>query len=335
MHLRVRSALLRALVSFSALALAAMLWGAGGATAKPALVELRAEGPQGVLDPGTWYVTDTERIRRSRNGDECKRRGGTIRVRGATALGVAQTGSKVNRKLRQVRIRRDEAGLFVCEIGSVLGRPFTDPQGFAGWSYYLNGTFGSASADQVTLRNGDQVFWVFSDWGPAQANTGPQLELRKVPAGTTDTTFRVRVIERAFDGGKGPALGVTITGAKSFTELGNGRYEVEVKRGFSQLRASRDVSVPSAPVKVCSRAKRAKCPLAHGRTIYGSAKGDRLRGTRGWDVIASGKGDDRIDLTKPGRDRVNCGPGKDEVVIKKGDRAKRIGRSCERVIRKR
>lgn len=304
---------------------------------KGVLVELRVEGPDGALDPGTWYVAGPgrERVRRSRPSDACKRGKGTIPVPGASPIGLAQAASKFNRALRLVRAREDEAGIFTCEIGDVLGRPFTDPNGFAGWSYYVNGVFGLAAADQVALRRGDRVLWLFSDFGLESINTGPRLELRRVPAGTTETTFTVRVIEHDYEGGKGPAEGVSIDGAQQVTELGNGEYEVEVERGFSELRASRGEAVPSAPVTVCSRVERERCPQAHGRTIYGSAAGERLKGTRGWDRIKAGGGADRIDLRAGGRDRVNCGGGKDVVLLARGDRDDRIARNCERVIRRR
>src|SRR5687768_14824399 len=101
------------------------------ASARRALAELRVEGPGETLDPGTWYVTGTERIRKSRSSDACIRRDGRFRFPGPTALGIAQTGAGHREALRQVRVRLDEAGFFVCEIGSVRGRPFTHPDGFA------------------------------------------------------------------------------------------------------------------------------------------------------------------------------------------------------------
>jgi hypothetical protein len=304
-----------------------------------ALVELRVEGPGKTLDPGTWYVLGSghERIRRSRPSDACRHGKGRIALPRKTPLGLVQAASSFNRALRQVWVRQDEAGFFVCEIGSVRGRPFTHPDGFAGWTYYVNGVFGSAAADQVRLDKGDRVLWLYNDFGSAPLNTGPRLELRGVPAGTTERTIEVQVIATDFEGATTPASGAEIEGAESVDELGDGRYRVQLARGFSTLRAVReaDQSVPSAPVTVCSRPDPDACPAAHGRAIFGSSGGDRISGTRGWDRIRAGGGRDRINLRGGGKDRVNCGGGRDVVLIKRGDRDDRIARNCERVIRTR
>ena len=296
------------------------------ASAKTALAELRVEGPDGTLDPGTWYVTGTEKIRKSRPGDTCVRDQGKLRFPGPSALGIAQTGSDHRKALRQVRVRLDEAGPFVCEIGGILGRPFTDPDGFAGWSYWLDNEFGSQSADLVRLGRGDRVLWVFSDFNvnPAeQVNTGDALELRGVPA-RGDGTFEVTVIAHVFDGSSEPAAGATIEGASNVNELGDGRYEVTVPAGKTTLTATRDVDIPSNHVTTCARGQ-----------SFGSDKGDKIKGTRGWDKISSAGGSDVIKIRSGGRDRVNCGAGKrDKVKVKRGDRDNKIARNCERVIRR-
>jgi hypothetical protein len=308
------------------------------AAPKRALAELRVEGPNGTLDPGTWYVTGTERIRRSRPGDNCIRTRGRFRFRGPTALGLPETGSKRRKSLRQVRVRMDEVGPFVCEIGSIVGRPFTHPDGFAGWTYWIDFVAGSSSADLATLKRGDRVLWVFSDFhtDPAQhVNTGDALELRGVPARTRTGIFTVEVLAHRFDGVTSPADGATIRGATSVNPLGGGRYQVEVRKGRTRLKATRGTDIPSNQLRACFRNKLRRCPRAHGRKMIGSARADRLRGTRGDDVIKAGGGPDRIVLRNGGRDRLNCGPGKDTVVVKRRDRDDRIKRNCERVIRKR
>jgi|GEM_PF-501401 hypothetical protein len=326
---RVRSSLV---VTVAAVA-CALACAPAAAEAKAALVQLRVEGPSGTLDPGTWYVTGNERVRLGR-GHACKNRKGGEKFRGPSALTLAATAARHNKRLSPVRVRPTDFGPQLCQIGSLRSYgAYPDPTG--GLLFWINGASGSSSPDLAMLRNGDSVLWHWAEFGTdPEVFTETPLTLRKVPAGTTETTFTVRVLEYDFGGNATPADGATITGAESVVPLGGGRYQVTVARGFSTLQAERGLNVRSEPVEVCSRPKAAKCPKAHGRTIYGSDKGDRLRGTRGWDVIASGKGNDRIDIRKGGRDRVNCGPGKDVVVVKRGDRDDRIGRSCERVIRK-
>jgi hypothetical protein len=312
-------------------ALTVLCFPAAGSAAMTPLVELRVEGPDSTLEPGTWYATGSERIRKSKPNDACKRTSGRIAVSGPTPLSLVESGAKANPDLRQVRVRRDEAGLFVCEIGSVLGRPFTDPSGFAGWSYYEKYEFGSAAAADLALKAGDQILWVFSDFGAAQpANTGPTLELRQVPA-RSPGTFTARVVEHGFDGSTNPATGATIEGAEQVVELGSGNYEVTVAKGNSTLFASRGLDIRSNQVKTCVKPNPDRCPDAHGRKIVGSTGRDRIRGSAGWDRITSGRGRDRISLRDGGRDRVSCGGGRDTVVIDAGDDDDRIRRNCERV----
>ena len=242
-------------ISAAALAVAAtvLFFLPAQAGAKTALVELRVEGPGQTLDPGTWYVTGNERIRKSKPSDACNRAKGRIAVAGPTPLSLAQSGSASNRDLRQVRVRRDEAGLFTCEIGSILGRPFGDPDGFAGWSYYENYVFGSAAADQLKLRNNDRILWVFSDFGATTpANQGPALELRRVPA-RTEGTFTARVVEHGFDGGTSPATGATIEGAESVNELGGGTL-----RGDGRQRQLDPHARPARSTSRRTRSRRAR-----------------------------------------------------------------------------
>jgi hypothetical protein len=300
------------------------------AAADPVLAELRVEGPEGTIDPGTWYVTDTEQIRQSRPGDACIRDAGRLEFPGPTALGLAQTGSESTKALRQVRVRQDEAGPFVCEIGSVSGRPFTDPNGFSGWTFWQNLVSGATSADLATLAAGDRVLWVFSDYGSAMTNTGDALELVDVPASDPDGTFEVGVVAHRFDGAAAPADGAAIAGAAEATPLGGGRYTVTVPEGRTTLSASRGIDIPSNHVTTCYRPGGA-CPDAHGRTIFGSPERDRLAGTSGWDEIDTGGGDDRINIRAGGRDRVDCGGGTDKVVRKRSDGDDRIGDNCERI----
>jgi hypothetical protein len=319
-------------VTAAALALAAafLFFLPAESGAKSALVELRVEGATENLDPGTWYVTGNERIRKSKPSDACNRTKGSIRVPGPTPLSLVQSAAEENRGLRQVRARRDEAGLFICEIASVLGRPFTDPDGFAGWSYYENYVFGSAAADQLKLKDNDQILWVFSDFGATTpANTGSALELKGVPP-RSEGTFTARVVAHAFDGSTKPATGVTIEGAGAVNELGNGRYEVTVGNGFRTLRAVRGLDIASNQVETCSKPKLARCPKAHGKAIVGSKGDDELKGTRGFDEITARGGDDVLDLRQGGRDDVDCGPGNDVVLIERGDADDLVSDACER-----
>lgn len=303
------------------------------ASAKTRLAELRVEGPGVTLDHGTWYVTGPESARKSKPADDCERAAGHIAIAGPTPLSLVASGEVANADLSQVRVRMDEAGLFVCEIGGIVGRTFTDPDGFAGWIYYQDLVFGSAPADQLELAREDHILWVYSDFGTAEpANTGEVLEMLDVPA-RSDGSFTLRVREHGFDGSVDPAVGATIEGAQSVNDLGDGTYEVTVSDGFTRLRATRGLDVPSNSTKTCSLEQSSQCPKAHGRMIVGSARRDDLSGTRGFDKIDSRRGDDDIDLSQPGQDIVSCGAGEDTILLGKGDRDDQIDENCEKVKR--
>ena len=138
--------------------------------------ELRIEGPKGNILPGTWYVTGDESIRRSR-GLKCKHTDGREEVTGANALGIAETASRDDKDLPPVRVREDDFGLFVCELGGLIGRPFDHPDGFSGWTYWVDFAGGTQAAENEVLTGDDRVLWVFSDFGDANLNTGNALEL--------------------------------------------------------------------------------------------------------------------------------------------------------------
>lgn len=240
---RVSIAILAGLVALGA-ALAASAGSPAAGTPAKVKAELRIEGPKRALDRGTTYRTGTERIKRSK-GLRCKHRRGRVRVPGATALGILKTASERKKRLRPVRVRTDDFGLFVCEVAGIIGRPFDHPRGFSGWTYWVNYAAGTQAAELQTLQPGDQVLWVFSDFGKRNINTGDALELTGVPETDPDGRFRVQVVSHAFDGTPSPRPGARIKGAKRFRHLGGGTYRVRVGKGRSTLYAKRKPDIPS------------------------------------------------------------------------------------------
>lgn len=250
---RVAIASVAALASLAAALAAAGGSPAAGAATKGALAkveaELRVEGPRGNLVPGRTYTTGTERVKRSR-GLGCRHRDGTIKVEGPTALGIAETASDESRRLPPVRVRPDDFGLFVCEIGGFIGRPFDDPDGFSGWTYWVDYAGGTQAAELETLQEGDQVLWVFSDFGERNLNTGDALELTGVPPTDADGEFNVQVVAHAFNGSPSPLAGARIKGAEDVEDLGGGSYAVTVGDGRSILYAKHKPDIPSNREKV-------------------------------------------------------------------------------------
>jgi hypothetical protein len=313
-----------------------LLPAAGGA--KTSLVELRVEGAKNSLDPGTWYVTGTERVKRGL-GDDCDPRSGRTRYPGPNALGLLESAARWNPKLRPVRARTTDLGPQVCQVGKLKSYGhYPNPSG--GFLYWTDFVSGFSSPDVASLDSGQSLLWYYARFpsdppqiGDPVANTGLALELKGVPARDADGEFVARVVAHDYDGTPQPAPGAAIAGAGSVQDLGDGRYEVTVGHGTSTLRATRSIDVASNQVDVCFKARIAACPRAHGRTIRGSRRSDRLRGTRGFDDIAAAGGADVIDLRAGGRDRADCGRGDDAVLVDRGDSDDRIGADCERVRR--
>ena len=113
--------------------------------------------------------------------------------------------------------------------------------------------------------------------------------------------FQVTVYSYADDGTRTPAAGASVTGAALPT--GAAGHTMVTARGRDR-RAAGD---PRAghPLEhgrgLRESADRAKCPDAHGERIFGSdARRPRSDGTRGWDAITAGGGDDLVDITRGG-----------------------------------
>jgi hypothetical protein len=328
-----RRTTLAALIALAAIAAGATA-DAGRARGLPPspLSQLRLEGPKANIEPGAWYVTGDESIRRSR-GNRCKHRDGVIEVPGATALGIAETAAKASNKLPPLRVRPDDFGLFVCEIGGLVGRPFDDPRGFSGWTYWVDFAGGTQAAENEAVADGESVLWVFADFGEANRNTGGALELIGVPAYDADGEFTVQVVSHAFDGTPTPLAGAKIKGAESVADQGDGEYEVTVGNGFTTLYAKHKPDIASNPVEVCVRPESTSCPDAHGRVIVGSTGDDVMEGAEGWDEIRARGGADEIRIhSGGGRDEVDCGGGEDEVVVLDGDTDDAIADNCEEVV---
>ncbi len=105
--------------------------------------------------------------------------------------------------------------------------------------------------------------------------------------------------------------------------------------GVAQLAATRGTDIPSEVLDTCVGPESNSCPTQRGKRIVGSPEGDKIKGTSGLDEIRSRGGDDTVDVRKGGADTVNCGTGRDTVLIKRataGDGLVIKG-SCETVRR--
>ena len=287
---------------------------------------LRVEGPARLLDPGTAYVTGTESVPAATDAG-CRRINDRHRVPGATALGVLGSAFETQRALRPLGVAEDEFGLRVCRIGPHVERD--DP--FTGWLYRVNHRSPTVAASLREVDSGDEVLWYFANFG-ANINTGDELEL-VAPARARPGPVQVRVFAWTFDGNRSPAAdGTMVRGGRAPVATVDGRATVVLERGRELLRAVHRPDISSARTPICVTAPPllAGCPETRGRRIVGSAEADNIADTAGADAISARAGADRINVRGGEEDRVDCGPGRDRLVLSGNDTARR----CEVQIRR-
>ncbi len=254
--------------------------------------------------------------------------GDRVEVKGATALGAVRDGLARDRDLRPLSVTDafldDGFGLGVCGIGGFR------TQGSSFW--YLKGDHvgSQVSGSQLMLRRGEDVLWYLSPSFPPP----PELRLNAPASAQPNVPYQVTVYSYADDGTRSAAAGATVTGAAVPTGSSGHTMVTSPAAGADTLRASRGQDIPSNRVKVCVNQDPSRCPDAHGKRIFGSARGDHISGTRGWDAINAGRGRDVVDLRDGGRDRVRCGGGRDKVILERGDHDDQIADSCERVVKR-
>jgi hypothetical protein len=302
------------------------------------VAELRVIGPDGALESGTSYVTDSERIKTDRRarcfiGGEGGS-GDRVRLAGPTAMGLLRTAGAANPDLKPLSVTDEFGfGLGLCGIGEVEA----DTGNF--WSVTVNHQASQVGGDQVTLAQGDDVLWNLTGFPP-----DPELELTAAPGavpGTLEVTVERWACSTAFPPPdpvclSEPAPGATVSGGASPAVADSaGAADVSLPdAGTYTLRASLADHLDSNLARVCVSAGAAACPAPGdepGRTILGGDKDDDFVATAGWDVVRARGGDDRISLVGGGSDRVNCGGGRDRVLITSGDDDDSIAGSCEKV----
>lgn len=296
------------------------------AQARTAIAELRVEGARKTLEPGTGYVTGTERLPAATDRG-CNRTAKRFRVAEPTAMGLLGSAAETNPLLRPLGVANDEFGLRVCRIGGFVETD--DP--FTGWLYRVNHVAPPRSAALRQLGGGDEVLWVFANFGTGR-NTGDELVIR-APVRTRPGKLQVRVIAIKFDGTRRPAPdGTKVRGGTEPVRTDGGVATLQVAgRGTLGLRATHGDDIPSQTVAVCVDPQLARCPRHRGQQIVGSTGPDRIPGTPGPDRIEARAGADRVNVRGGGPDVVACGTGRDVALI---DAADRVGSSCE-VIRRR
>lgn len=314
--------------------------GAGAATVQ---AELRVLTPDRVLDPGTTYIVDGSITVPTTPDADCfgppGGSGAQFTYDEPNALSLLASAARTSRKVRPLGLTDQFGfGLGICGIGGAEAAS----SGETFWYLKSNHQESSVGADQLVVRNGDQVlFYLSPDLYP---NPYPaELELIAPARAEAEETFQAQVIEHACTTDQttyeitctsNPAEGVTVTGAAAPTDA-DGTTSVEADDpGKLKLTAARGTDIPSETLSVCVADEVAECPAARGERVVGSPEGDRIKATAGDDAIRARGGNDKVDLRKGGADRLDCGPGTDTVKIKRGDDDDRLARDCERIRRR-
>ena len=247
-------------------------------------------------------------------------------VQGPTALGLLWSGAAVTKQLRPVAVSDEfDFGLLVCGISSFVGGDT------AYWLYKVDHKSPEVGADQFPLKGGEEVLWYFSDT-TANVNTGDELALQAPARAKPDSTVAVRVWSYDAAGKRTPAAGAVVQGEDEATTDAQGRATRRDARsqGTLRLRAERGADIPSQTVSVCITAK-PSCPSRRGKRIVGSAKADRIAGTKGPDSgLGRRRRRPRERAGAAARTPCAAGAGKDRV---SADRSDRVGRDCEVVKR--
>jgi hypothetical protein len=311
-----------------ALALAAISLSAGTASATPSF-SLRVEAPGQTLDPGTLFASRSPigalRGESLPNGD-CVRGAGNLPLAGQTALGLVASAANATKPLQPLFVAEDSFGKRVCRVASFNE---TDTP-FSGWLYRVNHVAPPFAADLAELKKGDEVLWVFANFGSG-VNTGDELVLT-APVRATPGPVEVTVNAVTFDGNVNPAPdGTVVSGGTTPAVTAGGKALVTLGQGTSALRAvgpgAAPLEIPSNQAEVCVAAQLAACPAQRGLRLVGTNLRDKFKGGAGPDVIRTRGGRDRIRVRGGASDVVNCGNGRDLVVADASDELRR----CEKV----
>ena len=299
---------------------------AGPAAAAPIPVDLRVEGANGRALTADRYFTDSTRIKTAKQPPSCNGSGKNKQIAGATALGTLVDGSLVDGRLDPLLVSDQFSfGLLVCGVGGTNGNGSS-----SFWLYKVNHVAPEVGADAFAVKPGDDVLWYFVD---GARNGGDELELAAPARVQPGQEFNVTVFAYDSQGVRRPMPGATVAGGGvSATTDASGEAHLTLDRpGNRTLRATLDPNIPSAPTKVCVNADLSKCAAARGSRIWGSQRGESIRGTAGRDRILAGAGNDTIAVRRGSVDRVRCGRGSDTV---RAGRRDRVAADCEVVVRR-
>jgi len=309
--------------------LAAVLLATSFASVAEAKPKSKAAGLRVIASSGTSLAQGTQftaptTIKTSKKadcfGEGTEGSGAKVDLPGFTALGQLADSPAAFPRLGPISVTDAFSfGLGLCGIGKSVA-PST---GF--WYLKVNHAGSLTGGDQTVVNKSDDVLWyLITDFTQP---TPDELALR-VPSGAAGEEVTAKVVSYADNGAKTPAAGASVTGASAPTDA-DGETTVTLGDGVSKFRASREGSIPSSSVAICTD-KVAKCPPGYAHTVGGTKKADAITGSNQAESIFAGPGDDEVDARAgKARDKINCGPGDDELILAKG--SKSPYKACEKV----
>jgi hypothetical protein len=215
------------------------------ASAKRVSASLRVVGKGGnVLAEGALQ-TGTISIKTSRKancfGKGTGGSGRSVKVRGATALGLLTQASRSTPSLRPLLITDAfDFGLGICGVGK------SRVSGTASWYLKVNHRGAQVGGDAYKLHAGDEVLW---DLAPSYPYPN-ELVLEAPESALPGVPFTVRVLSYNEKGKRKPVSGARVTGAAGPTGA-DGTATVTLTES-SSLRATHGREIPSAASFVCT-----------------------------------------------------------------------------------
>jgi hypothetical protein len=310
--------------------------GSAAVTAK-----LRVLTPDRVLDPGTTYIVADDVTVPTRPDADCfgppGGSGAEFSYETPNALTLLATAGRTTKPVAPLSLTDQFGfGLGICGIG---GAKATSGESF--WYFKSNHRESTVGADQLELRDGDEVLYYLAPDDFPNPNPA-ELELQAPARAQAAQPFGVTVVEHkcatdpeTFETTctSGPAAGVTVGGGDAPAVTGgDGTAQVTVGAPRkAKLAATRGTDIPSEVLATCVGEQLEDCPAARGERLVGSPDADRIKGTKGDDAIRARGGDDRIDARRGGADRINCGKGRDKVKVKRAAKGTKVKGNCEKV----
>ena len=173
--------------------------------------------------------------------------GKSVRVTGATALGLLAQAARSTRSLRPLLVTDAFSfGLGLCGIGGRAAK------GESFWQLRVNHEASEAGGDSVKLKRGDEVLWYLKASFEAKDDELWLKAPNRVKAGKP---FGVRVFSYDEKGKRKPVAGVEVSSATGSTQK-DGRATV-VLRKPARLIARGGGAIPSNRAAVCVGGK---CP---------------------------------------------------------------------------